>query len=207
MPSSTRQVIRGSRRRFTAFWLFAFVSKQMSPSTTANHIATRCGWPSGPTVAIVMLRLPARSVSSSSSVSTICARWLTPTCGSALAGAQQATQSFAGGDALLDEFEHDLLGGTDAVHPAHDLSDREPCQLTVVCARDAARHLAVQDSLQRHGQRLRRVLALPGIGPSGAKLPRRLSGHRPRAHGAAGVCGEDVLLRFGGGVCLGDGEP
>src|SRR3954469_1653748 len=125
-PSSTRQVIRGSRRRFTAFWLLAFVSKQMSPSTMANHIATRCGWPSGPTVAIVMLRLPARSVSSSSSVSTICARWLTPTCVSALAGAQQAAQSLAGGDALLDEVEHDFLGGTDAVHPAHDLSNREP---------------------------------------------------------------------------------
>src|SRR5437763_14375546 len=112
-----------------------------------------------------MLRLPARSDSSSSSVSTICARWLTPTCGSALAGAQQATQALAGGDALLDEVEHDFLGGTDAVHPAHDLADREPGELTVVRARDAARHLAVQDSLQRHGQSLRRILALPRIGP------------------------------------------
>src|SRR3954451_13768724 len=101
-----------------------------------------------------MLRLPARSVSSSSPVSTICARWLTPTCGSALAGAQQATQSLAGGNALLDEVEHDLLGGTDAVHPAHDLSDREPGELTVVRQRDARSHFAVEDSLQRHGQRL-----------------------------------------------------
>src|SRR3954454_6040621 len=122
-----------------------------------------------------MLRLPARSVSSSSSVSTICARWLTPTCGSALAGAQQATQALAGGDALLDEVEHDFLGGTDAIHPAHDLSDREPGQLTVVCAGNPARHLAVEDSLQRHVQRLRRVLALPGVGPRGAQLSRRLS--------------------------------
>src|SRR4051794_37483449 len=108
-----------------------------------------------------MLRLPARRDASSSSVSTICARWLTPTCGSALAGAQQATQALAGGDALLDEVEHDFLGGTDAVHPAHDLPDREPGELTVVCARHAARHFPVQDSLQRHGQRLRRILAFP----------------------------------------------
>src|SRR3954447_21412387 len=149
-----------------------------------------------------MLRLPARTVSSSSSVSTICARWLTPTCGSALAGAQQATQALAGGDALLDEVEHDFLGGTDAVHPAHDLSDREPGQLTVVRARDTPGHLAVEDSLQRHGQRLRRVLALPGISPGGAQLSRGLSGHRARAHGASGVGGEDVLLRLGGRVRL-----
>src|SRR3954447_17604398 len=100
-----------------------------------------------------MLRLPARSDSSSSSVSTICARWLTPTCVSALAGAQQATQPLAGGNALLDEVEHDFLGGTDAVHPADDLSDREPGELAVVCPRDAASHFAVEDSLQRHRQR------------------------------------------------------
>src|SRR3954453_23065973 len=134
-------------------------------------------------VAIVMLRLPASSASRSSSLSTICARWLTPTCSSALAGAhvaaQEATESLAGGDALLDEVEHDLLRRPDAVHPAHDLPDREPGQLAVVGASDAARLLAVEDSLQRHRQRLRGVLALPGVGPRGAHMPRRLSGHRP----------------------------
>src|SRR3954451_6389650 len=125
-----------------------------------------------------MLRLPASSASSSSSVSTICARWLTPTCSSVLAGAQQATQPFAGGDALLDEVEHDFLRRADAVHPPDDLPDRESRQLAVVRAGDAARHLAIKDSLQWHRQRLRRVLALPGVGPRGAQLPGGLAGHR-----------------------------
>src|SRR5436190_15779990 len=115
--------MRGSRRRFTAFCDFPLVSKQMSPSTRANHIATRCGWPSGPTVAMVALRAPARNLATSSSVRTMLARWLTPT-GSAVARVEQATQLFGGGDPLLDQLEDDLMGGPDLVHATDDLADR-----------------------------------------------------------------------------------
>src|SRR5690349_15686759 len=50
----------------------------MTPSITAYHIATRCGTPSGPIVAIVAVRCCAMNVSISSSVIVICARWLVP---------------------------------------------------------------------------------------------------------------------------------
>src|SRR4051794_20252450 len=156
VPSSTRHVIRGSRRRLTAFWLFAFVSKQTSPSMSAYHIATRCGWPSPPIVAIVIVRLPASSCWTSSSVRTMSARWLTPTAGSALA-VEELAHPLDGGDAPLDQVEHDLLRRPDSVHPPDDLPDREPRELPVVRTADPPGHLAVQDSLQRHGQCLRCV--------------------------------------------------
>src|SRR4051794_40921755 len=140
VPSSTRHVIRGSRRRLTAFWLFAFVSKQTSPSINANHMATRCGWPSAPIVAIVIVRLPASSCCSSSSESTICPRWLTPTSPSAL-GVDQPAHALDRRDALLDELEHNLLRRTDAVHAADDLADREAGELLVVRTADPPGHL------------------------------------------------------------------
>src|SRR5205807_1538479 len=149
-------------------------------------------------VAIVMLRLPASRDSSSSSVSTICARWLMPTFDSALAGPQQAAQALGRRDALLDEVEYDFLRRADPVHPADDLPDGEAGQLSVVRAGDAACHFAVQDSLQWHGQRLRGVVALPRVGPCGAQLPRGLTRHRARPHGAARVGRKDVLLRLFG---------
>ena len=42
-PSSTRHVMRGSRRRFRIFWLFAKVQNAGAPSRKPYHIATRCG--------------------------------------------------------------------------------------------------------------------------------------------------------------------
>src|SRR6476659_4257295 len=68
----------GSRRRFTAFCDLALVSNQISPSTTAYHIATRCGRPSGRTVAIVAVRLRSMNSAISSSDMTIFARSLLP---------------------------------------------------------------------------------------------------------------------------------
>ena len=47
---------RGSLRRLTAFCALALVSNQMTPSMTANHIATACGWPSRPSVTRVAVR-------------------------------------------------------------------------------------------------------------------------------------------------------
>ena len=59
-PSSTITVMRLSRRRFTTFCDLAFVSNHTSPSMSPNHIATRCGIPSGPIVAMVAVRLCSR---------------------------------------------------------------------------------------------------------------------------------------------------
>src|SRR5215211_961323 len=69
----------GSRRRFTAFCDLALVSNQISPSTTAYHIATRCGRPSGSTVAMVAVRLRSMNSAISSSDMTIFARSFLPT--------------------------------------------------------------------------------------------------------------------------------
>jgi hypothetical protein len=72
------QVMRSSRRRFTAFCERLFVSNQIWPSITAYHMATRCGVPVGPTVAMVAVRLDSTKAAISSSVIVICARWLVP---------------------------------------------------------------------------------------------------------------------------------
>src|SRR6185312_5238765 len=48
---------RLSRRRFTVFCARALVSNQILPSITPYHMATRCGTPFGPIVAIVAVRL------------------------------------------------------------------------------------------------------------------------------------------------------
>jgi hypothetical protein len=52
----------------TTFCDLTFVSSQMSPSTTPYHIATRCGWPSGPMVAMVPVRLRATKSTISASL-------------------------------------------------------------------------------------------------------------------------------------------
>src|ERR1700756_1063695 len=66
----------GSRRRFTAFWDLALVSKQTRLSTMPYHIATWCGYPLGPFVASVATRLSTRNCWIWASVMTIWARWL-----------------------------------------------------------------------------------------------------------------------------------
>ncbi len=71
MPASIMKLTRGLRRMLTTFCDLTFVSIQMSPSTTAYHMATRCGWPSGPTVAMVPVRLRATKSVISPSVMTI----------------------------------------------------------------------------------------------------------------------------------------
>src|ERR1700752_907853 len=68
----------GSRRRLTAFWDLALVSNQTSPSSTAYHMATRCGRPLGDTVASVAVRLCAMKVSISLAVMTIFERSFCP---------------------------------------------------------------------------------------------------------------------------------
>src|SRR5260370_37363907 len=78
-PSSMITVIVGPRRRLTAFCDLDLVSNQISPSTTAYHIATRCGLPSASTVAIVAVLLRSMNSTISSSVMTMFARWLVPT--------------------------------------------------------------------------------------------------------------------------------
>src|SRR5689334_17703831 len=78
-PSSIITVIVGSRRRLTAFCDLAFVSNQISPSSHAYHIATRCGRPSGSTVAIVAVRLRSMNSPISSSLMTIFERSFLPT--------------------------------------------------------------------------------------------------------------------------------
>jgi hypothetical protein len=45
-PSSIMHVMRGSRRRFCTFWLFAFVSSATAPSRKPYHMATRWMLPS-----------------------------------------------------------------------------------------------------------------------------------------------------------------
>ncbi|SKW39953.1 Uncharacterised protein [Mycobacteroides abscessus subsp. abscessus] len=56
----------------------ALVSNHTSPLSTAYHMATKCGCPSAPTVAMVVVReLLMNSVISSSDM-TICERWLLP---------------------------------------------------------------------------------------------------------------------------------
>ena len=72
------QVMRGSRPRLTAFCDRALVSNQTWPSSTAYHMATRCGAPDGPMVAMVAVRCCSRNVATSSSVIVICDRWFTP---------------------------------------------------------------------------------------------------------------------------------
>src|SRR6476659_6908923 len=78
-PSSRRTVMRGSRRRLTAFCDRPFVSNQICPSITPYHMATRWGTPVGPTVAMVALRCASMNAATSSSVMVICDRWLVPT--------------------------------------------------------------------------------------------------------------------------------
>src|SRR4051794_4493473 len=77
-PSSTRHVMRGFRRRFATFWLFAFVSSAGAPSRNPYHIATRWMLPSGPNVAQFMVCTPCRKSSISRGVILIWSRWLTP---------------------------------------------------------------------------------------------------------------------------------
>ena len=60
--------------RLTAFCDLALVSSQISPSTTAYHMAVKCGWPSGPTVASVPVRLLTTKSAISSSDMTMLAR-------------------------------------------------------------------------------------------------------------------------------------
>ncbi|COW86481.1 Uncharacterised protein [Mycobacterium tuberculosis] len=77
-PSSSRKLTRGSRRRLTAFCDLALVSSQISPSITAYHIAVKCGWPSGPMVASVPVRLELTKSAISASDMTMSARCLVP---------------------------------------------------------------------------------------------------------------------------------
>ena len=74
--------------------------------------------------------------------------------------------------------------GPDRVHPSDDLADRR-AQRHRARAHEAVRGLDVEDPLERHRQRLRRVLALPGLGPCRAELARRLARHGARAHRVA----------------------
>src|SRR5690606_6972589 len=73
-----RTVIRSSRRRFRTFCDFRLVSNQIWPSRTPYHMATTCGAPVGPMVAMVAVRLRRMNSATSSSVILICARWLIP---------------------------------------------------------------------------------------------------------------------------------
>ena len=70
--------MRSSRLRFWTFWDLALVSNQIWPSTTAYHMATRWGWPVGPIVAMVQVRLRSMKAVTSSSVMTILLRSLRP---------------------------------------------------------------------------------------------------------------------------------
>src|SRR5688572_2320789 len=71
--------MRSSRRRLATFCALPLVSNQMTPSMTAYHMATRWGWPLGPIVAIVAVRLCSMNAATSSSLIVICARWFVPT--------------------------------------------------------------------------------------------------------------------------------
>src|SRR6478736_2492628 len=71
-------VIFGSRRRLVAFWDLALVSNQMAPSTTAYHMATACGWPLGPLVTMVAVRLRSRYCTISSWLISILLRSFVP---------------------------------------------------------------------------------------------------------------------------------
>src|SRR5690606_23911969 len=73
-----RTVMRSSRRRFCAFCDFALVSNQIWPSRTPYHMATTCGAPVGPMVAMVAVRLRRMNSATSPSGILICARWLMP---------------------------------------------------------------------------------------------------------------------------------
>ena len=57
--------------RFTTFCDFALVSNHTSPSTTAYHMATRCGMPVGPMVAMLATRCSSRNCATSASVNVI----------------------------------------------------------------------------------------------------------------------------------------
>src|SRR5437764_3249188 len=63
----------------TAFCDLAFVSNHSTPSMTANHIATTCGWPVDPSDTNVAVRRAITNAQISSAVISICARRLVPT--------------------------------------------------------------------------------------------------------------------------------
>src|SRR5262245_40638409 len=77
-PASTRQVRRGSRRRFCTFCAFAFVSKAIAPSRNPYHIATEWMLPSGEIVDIAIEWRSCRNASTSSGVILMRSRWFTP---------------------------------------------------------------------------------------------------------------------------------
>src|SRR4051794_8084996 len=76
-PVSTRQVMLGSRRRLTIFWLRPYVQNAgRSSAVNPYHMATRCTRPSDPIVATFIVWRPWRNASISSSLIVICARLL-----------------------------------------------------------------------------------------------------------------------------------
>src|SRR5487761_2798403 len=75
-PVSSRQVRRGSRRRFTAFCDFAYVQKAILSSSSVYHIATRCGAPDGLIVATARVLPLSRKLAISSSLIRIWSRRL-----------------------------------------------------------------------------------------------------------------------------------
>src|SRR4029079_8970506 len=117
----------GSRRRLTAFCDLALVSNQTSPSTTAYHIATRCGLPSGSTVAIVAVRLRSMNSAISSSDMTIFARSLLPTLGYCQVTTAVTVTGMPFSAPLPDGSSMNVGGDRNVgTHPGRLIGDRHP---------------------------------------------------------------------------------
>ena len=65
----------------------------------------------------------------------------------------------------------------------------------------------IEDPLQRHGERVRGIVGVPGLGPGRADLAGRLACHRSGADGVGEPSGQQVLDHPGLGGSLGHGQP
>src|SRR3954452_10306751 len=81
----------------------------------------------------------------------------------------EGLEPLRGLDPLLDHVEDHVAHRSHAVHAADDLTHGEPGQVAVLRSGDAACGLGEHDALERHRQRVGRVVALPCVGPRGAQ--------------------------------------